>query len=78
MKESILKAIEDKYKLSGGNNGIYITTLKLTFNIAQKELSKILNELFTEKLIKVSYGMHGQMAMLKNPKITFFKPKKRK
>jgi len=35
MKKSILKAIEDKYKLSGGNNGIYITTLKLTFNIAQ-------------------------------------------
>ena len=78
MKESILKAIEDKHTLSGGNNGIYITTLKLTFNITQKELSKILNELFTEKLIKVCYVVNGRMASLKKPKITFFKPKKRK
>lgn len=68
MKEEILNLFEEKYQTSGGNNGIYITELKVKFEAT--ELKKILNELFKEKKIKDNIGIHGQMAMLNKKKIT--------
>lgn len=73
MKNEILNVIKSKYESSGGNNGVYLTQ----FNFDKKELSKILNELFKEKLIKVSFGVHGKMAMLNKRKKTFFKSNKK-
>ena len=73
MKDEVLNIIKYKYETSGGNNGVYLTQ----FNLDKKELSRILNELFKEKLIKVAFGMHGKMAMLNKRKKTFFKSKKK-
>ena len=64
MKTEILEIIKNKYINSGGNKGVYLTD----FNYDKKELSKILNELFKEKLIKVAFGIHGKMAMLNKNK----------
>lgn len=68
MKDKIIELLEIKYKSSGGNNGIYITELRKQFEYV--ELRKTLNQLFKEKIIRASFGVHGKMAMLNKKKIT--------
>ena len=77
MKEGVFEIINSKYINSGGNNGVYITTLKLIFKDRKDELLKALSQLFKEGKIKDQYGIHGKMAMINKPKKTFFKSTKK-
>lgn len=76
MRDKIFDFISERYQSSGGNCGVYLTELRKEFEMTSQDLSDILNILFIEGKIKVSFGIHGKMAMLNKEKIRFFKSNK--
>lgn len=71
MKEEIIKILEDKYQESKGHSGIYFPQVFAILNIPLTEVANvrnIINNLYKEKLIKVTDGAKGKLIFINKPK----------
>lgn len=76
-KEKIIEILTERYKKSGGHNGIYIVELNNEVGAGLFTLTKGLRELLNENKIRRSEGAHGDLYLLNRRKIKpVLKPKK--
>lgn len=66
LREDIIKTLEAKHIKSAGHNGISVPSLTSQLKCDSKELRRILNELYKEKLIATYLGIHGTMVKIWN------------
>lgn len=63
-KEQVLEIIENKHSESGGSCGCDIPGIMLKVNLDYENIKPILNELFTQKVIRVRKGINGNLIFI--------------